>query len=1085
MKVHGIKQRISIACLFIVSAIFWMIGGLAIAQTTTGSIYGTVTDATGAVIPGAQVIVKNIQTGEMHTMPSSSSGDYVFSALVPGDYTVSAQNTGFQTQIQKGIRLDSNQNVHANFSLQPGSTGQSVTVSAATALVDTRESQIGETVDQKRMEDLPLNGRDAYNLVQIVPGITSYSPDVATGSREGEQFSVNGLPISNTAFYLDGAYDTNLWRFGGNLLPNPDALQEFRILTSNFDAEFGRSPGGVVNVITRSGTNQFHGELYDYLRNDILNAKDYFLTAVPPLKQNQFGGTVGGPIRRDKIFFFLAYQGLRVRQPADIASDSLVTPTPLEAIGDFRNTPANIRPNVSCNGVKYVICPSLLDPVAQNLLKFVPSGNPTPGINYGRPAQQSSNANINADQGMARVDYQVTSKHQISGMYFMSRGTSNNPTASKNQILSYAGMENYEGQYNAVIGDTWLISPAKVNNLRLFYSLNHYIIANIYGQQHMLANLGSHAAEGGDNNAQPYFSISGYWTMGTNNAGPDNLPSSSLGASDTFNWIIGKHEIKTGGSYMWDRFGSIGGASSNGIFTFNGDENPSKNALVDFLEGHAYSLTQNNGVFFRSHSQDPSVFAQDNWQIARRLTLNLGLRWEYFPPYAGQNDTGTFVPNVQSVRFPNAPLGLLSSGDPGIPDGILHTPWDTFAPRFGFAYDVFGDGKTSVRGAYGIFDAATDQGTSSDLLVQQPFSRTITISKTPNLVTPYAPNPDPFPYPYTQNPQPAVFLSGATIYGLPPGDSTIPYVQEFNLNVQQQYGSKWSSQIAYIGNLSRHFDISDDVNSPIYSPNCTTKTCGGTANLNKRRPYQPTPSTYTFGTISIAEPVSNASYHSLQATVTRQFDHHFSFQASYVWSKAMGYGPPVDAYVISSSRGLLAVDVPQRFVASYIWVLPEIHYWGKVGEEALSDWQFNGITTFSTGQPFNVTSGSDTNFDGNNNDRPNVIGNPFLSGGRSRREKINEFFNTNAFAIPPAGTPYGNAPFDMLIGPGYVDTDVSAFKAFHIYKESNLEVRGDIFNVFNNVNLNNPNAVKRSPKFGTIGGTSAPRIVQISLRYYF
>jgi hypothetical protein len=1052
-------------------------------QTTTGSIYGTVTDSSNAVVPGATVVVMNVHTAAAKAATANDSGDYSFPVLEPGDYKVSVQKEGYQSQSQENIRLDAIQNVHVNFSLQVGSMDQNITVDATTSLVDTRESQIGDTVDQKRIEDLPLNGRNAYDLVQILPGVTNYTPDVATGSRAGTQLSVNGIPTNNTAFYLDGAYDTNVWQFGGNLLPNPDALQEFRVLTSNFDAEFGRSAGGVVNAITRSGTSQYHGLVYDYIRNNVFNAKNWFLTSVAPLHQNQFGANFGGPIPmlRDRGFFFLSYQGLRVRQPANVASSSLVTPTALERMGDFRSTPAASRPNVSCNGVQYTICANLLDPVAQNILKFVPVGSSTPGAGYGHPDQQSANANLNSDQGMARVDYRLGEKHQLSGMYFESRGTSNSPTVGGNQVVSYAGMQNYEGQYNAVASDTWTISPNKVNSLRAYYSLNHYIIGNIYGNQHMLPDLGSEAAMGGNYNAQPYFSVTGYWQMGTSNAGPNNLPSSTLGISDTLNWALGNHELKLGGAYIWDRFSSTGGASSNGLFTFTGST--TGNALADFLEGHANSLTQNNGVFFRSHSQDPSVFVQDNWHISRKLTLNLGLRWEYYPMYTGQNNTGTFVPGVQSTRFPSAPLGLLTSGDQGIPDGILHTPWNTFAPRFGFAYDVFGNGMTSLRGSYGIFYSAIDQVAVSNNLVQQPFSRSVTVAKTPSLVRPFAPGLDPFPY--TPNPANAVFLSGANIFSLPPGVKNIPSVQEFSLGVQQQYSSKWSSQINYIGNVGRHFYLTRDQNSPIYNPNCTSATCGTTAGQNNRRPYQPTPTIYTFGAISLAAPVANSSYHSLQATLVRRFDRHFSIQASYVWSKAMGYGAVVNAYDIASSRGLLAIDVPNNFVVSYIYVTPDVRRLGYFGKGLLSGWQLNGITTLRSGQPFNVISGTDTNFDGTNNDRPNVVGNPYLSSGRGRLATKNAFFNTAAFIAPPAGTPYGNAPFDMLLGPKYVNTDLSAFKTFPVYKEASLQFRGEVFNVINNVNMNNPNSTKSSPAFGTISGAGSPRIVQFALRLSF
>ena len=1061
---------------------FIVYGAYAPAQTTTGSIYGTVTDTSGALIPNATVTSVNLHTGTAKTTKSGPSGDYTFVVLDPGDYKIIGQMTGFQSQTQSGVHLDAAQNVHVNFTLQVGEASQNITVEAGTALVDTRGSQLGETVSQKLIQDLPLNGRNAYDLLQILPGVTNYASDVQTGSRQGNQIIVNGIPAQNTAYYLDGSYDTNVWRFGGNLLPEPDALQEFRVLTSNFDAEFGRSAGGVVEAITRSGTNQYHGLVFEYLRNNIFNARPWLSSGVTPLHQNQFGATFGGPMPklRDRGFFFLSYQGLRIRQPANVLSTSLTVPTALERSGDFRSTPKKSQPNVSCNGVQYVICQNLLDPVAQNLLQFVPVGS-SDSSNYGHPEQQSANANINADQGMVRVDYHLGANHQLSGMFFESKGISNAPTVGGNQIVSFAGMSNYEGQYNGVASDTWTVSPTKVNNLRLFYSLNHYIIGNIYGNQHMLADLGSEAAEGGNYNAQPYFSISGYWQMGTSNAGPNNLSSPTLGASDTFNWQLGRHQLKFGGSYMWDRFTSIGGASSNGLFTFTGST--TGNALADFLEGHANALTQNNGVFFHSHSQDPSLFVQDDWHLASRLTLNLGLRWEYYPMYTGQNNTGTFVANVQSTRFPTAPLGLLTSGDAGIPDGILHTPWNTFAPRFGFAYDVFGNGRTSVRGAYGIFYSAIDQVAVSNNLVQQPFSRSVTVSKTPNLVTPYAPKDDPFPY--TADPSNAVFLSGANIFAMPPGNKYIPSVQEFSLGIQQQYGTKWRSEINYIGNLDRHFYITTDANAPIYRSNCTSATCLGTANINARRPYQPTPSTYTFATISTASPRSNSVYHSLQATLARQFNRHFSLQASYVWSKVIGQGPVVNNYDVNSSRGVMAIDVPQNFVISYIYAVPDIHYLGLVGKEVLSGWQINGITTLRSGQPFNVTSGIDTNFDGTNNDRPNVVGNPFLPGGRSRNAIKSEFFNSAAFATPPVGMPYGNAQFDMLYGPRYVDTDLSAFKTFSIYDEINLQFRGEVFNVFNNINMNAPNSTLSSPAVATISGASATRIAQFGLRLAF
>ncbi len=1056
-----------------------------LSQTTTGTISGTVTDPTGSVIPNAKITITNVQTGIEQSVQSNASGNYVFPALGVGDYSLSVQAAGFGTTTEKGLHLDANQNLTADIQLKVGSETQSISVSAASALVELRESQLSTTIERKQISELPLNGRAAISLVQLVPGVTTFVPSATIGDTAGNKFSLNGNRTNENSHYLDGAYNTSFMSQGGNVIPNPDALQEFRVLTNNFDAEFGRYPGGVVNVITRSGNNQFHGLAYDYLRNSALNLKNYFASRVTPLVQNQFGGTFGGPIVRNKAFFFGAYEGLRISTPTQILSTAVNFPTPAEAKGDFSALPANKQPNVSCNGVQGVICPNLLDPVAQNLLKFVPLASPS-----GVSPEQDAHGSTTANQYLVRFDYQLNAKHQFTGEVFQSFGTIINPGLDGNQVLSYSTARQLNTTSNVILGDTWTISPSKLNTVKVFYTVNHTQTQQVIPPT-TWKDLGSTINDGYPQHTSPVISITGYYQQGLAAAGITNNNMQTLGISDAFNWILGNHTVKAGGSFFYNQYREDGVYYGAGLATFSGSF--TGNALADFLEGRAASLRQNSGVYHRFHQPDPALFVQDDWRVTHRLTLDLGIRWEAFAAFTGGNTFGTFIPNVQSKRFPTAPLGLLTAGDPGVPDGIVPTQWFKFAPRVGFAYDIFGDGSTALRGGFGIF-YATRGASQFDNTEQQPFVLDNTVNGTPNLVTPYTIPPyngvDPFPY--NSNLNNPVFYSGATISGVEP-NASYPYVMEYNLTLEQQIGKSWGARLAYVGSQSRRFFISRDINEPAYIPGAPVTSAG----LNARRPYEPTPSTYVFSQIVQNADANNANYNALQFTVTRRFEHGFSLLASYVWSKSMDISSidPANITLTLSNQTYLRQDyarsdynIPQVFFASYIWAIPGTDRYGFIGRQVLSGWQLNGITTLRTGVPYNSLSGKDSNLDGIATDRPNVVGNPIFPGGRSRTQKINEFFNVAAFAQTPAGVPYGNAQRNIAIGPGFVNTDFSAFKNFPMWRESNLQFRAEFFNLFNNVNLANPNATLTSPSFGKISAlytNASPRVIQFALKLSF
>lgn len=1055
---------------------------MASAQSTTGSVYGTVTDSTGAIVPGIVITITNVETGKAQTALANDSGEYLFPTMEPGNYAVSASQPGFKSVTQKGIALSANQNIHANFVLEIGSTSDTVTVSADTTLVDTRGSQLAETIEKERIQDLPLNGRNAYDLATIVPGVSTYNQDSAIGSRTGANFSINGLPTRDVSYYLDGAYDTGIFQNGGNILPNPDALREFRLLTSNFDAEFGRSPGGVLNIITNSGTKAFHGKVYEYLRNDAFNGNNYFSTgsdAVTPLKQNQFGANVGGPLlSRGRAFFFLSYEGLRIHTPVQVNSTAIVTATALERMGDFSQTKAangTIIPalkGVACNGGNaLVICPASLDPVALALLKFVPVYDSTTKSTI----QQRASGNSTSNQGLARIDYQPTAKHQVELLFFNTRGTNVQPNAGGNQIFGYSGMQNYENVVNAVVADTWTISAHVLNTFRGFYTQNRYIIDNLYAG-HNLSDFGSQIPIGAPVAAPLRAAITGYFIMGTNQAGPNDQSQLTFGIVDTMNLSLGRHDMKLGGAVIRNKYSATASQFAGGNATFTGST--TGNALADFLEGKANTFVQSDNLQPRYHQMNPSLFIQDDWKASKRLTLNLGVRWEAFPPFSGTKTSGTFVAGRQSKVFPSAPVGLLYEGDDNVPAGVYHTSYTKFGPRVGFAYDVFGDGKTSLRGGFGVFYEQQIVGVVNNL-TQQPFGLSVTVNKTPNLVNPYAPGKTPFPTAF--DPANPKFTSGATITGIPADGGSLPYVEQYNLTMEQQLSPQWALRVAYVGNAGRKFFIIHDSNAPVYAPGAATTTVG----INARRPYQPTPATFTYGAINLYDPANNSGYNGLQTSIRGRIGRNLNLLTSYVWSKTLNYDVPfVDFSDIRKNRGLANEDIRNRYVLSLIYKVPDTRFGGEIGKLALSGWQVNGVTILSSGTPFTVTSGVDTNLDGTANDRPNLTGNPYLSESRGRDEKIARYFNTTAFSTP-VGAPYGTARRNSVIGPKNVNTNLSAFKTFPLYRESSLQFRAEVFNAFGNVNLNNPNALLTSPQFGQITGAGPARIGQFALKLLF
>lgn len=1068
------KQSLRFALALALATLALLAGGQpAFAQSVTGTIHGSVTDSTGAGMPGAKVAAINELTGETHSISSDEDGNFLFPVLSVGQYRIQAEASGFKKFLREGINLSVNRNVRVDVRLEIGEVTETVKVTGDAPLVDTRQVQLGGLVDAQRVNDLPLNGRNVYDLVGILPGVASTR--LPTVQDNGGNFlNVNGSRGRHSTFMLDGGFNNDLWRNSGNQAPNPDAVQEFRVISSNFNAEFGRSPGAVINVVTKSGTNQLHGTAFEYLRNNVLNARNFFQPTVAPLRQNQFGASAGGPIIKDKTFFFGSYQGLRVR--SSIFRNGALAATAAERTGDFSAAPANQRPIDPVTNQPFpggIIPAARLDPVAKRILEFVPLPNTTDN------RVQAEGATSNDDnQWLAKIDHQFSSAHKLYGSFFTAKTKSFDPYG-QSQVLNFSPIETTLTQRNLIVNEDWVISPTTLNQLRFSYT-RRFSLSNQLTETSW-SDYGSKVKLGALPPRPPILNIVGRLQLGSF-GGRARMEQQSAGLSDTLNWVRGKHNIKAGTWLLYNKFDEVGLFLASGQVQFTGSF--TRNALADFMLGRAATFRQNNGTDRHFTSWNWHNFVQDDWQVQRRVTLNLGLRYELNTPFVSrQDDLQTFRFGQQSQVIPKAPLGLQFPGDQGIPRGAVKTDKNNFAPRIGIAIDPFGNGKTAIRAGYGVFYAVGIANVASDLQ-GQPFFVDVTVFGTPNLVDPYANVPGGSPFPYTFDAANPRFTLPITATYLNENMAT-PYVQHYSLTVEQQLTKVLSLQAAYVGNTSRKLPLRRDANAPVFIPGQSTA-----ANINARRPYLPG----TFAHIAVSETAANANYNSLQVMATYRFARGRTLLTSYTLSKSIDemsedtFNPTEILFVDSRNRridrGVSAFDTRHILVASYLWEFPQVKRWGFVGRHILSGWQLNGITRVQSGTAFNVTTGRDTNLDGNNNDRPNLVGNPKLSSDRPRDERIARYFDVTAFQAAPDGS-VGSAGRNILYGPGSVDWNVSFFKSIRLNDRHRFQFRSEFFNFFNHTNLGNPGNSLNNANAGRILGARPARVIQFGLRYFF
>ena len=773
------------------------------AQDINGNIAGVVTDESGAVVPNAVVAAVNTATSARFTANSNQEGQYAVRTIPVGVYDLTAEANGFRKYEAKGIRLQLNETARVDIPMKVGATAESVVVSATAVTVDTTTAVLKAVVDQKRIEELPLNGRNPTQLMRLVVGtVADLRADVTSGTTYPgiTPVSVNGTRANSTNYVLDGAQNNDHYSNAPNPMPNPDALQEFSVQTNNFSAEFGRQAGGVVNAITKSGTNELHGSAFEFVRNKAMNARPFFSPVVngerrdDGLKRNQFGATLGGPVLlpklyngRDKTFFFVSYQGtLERRTPNEVER---IVPTEAQRRGDFSALRTTLRDPI--RGGTYPnnqIPMSDFSPISLKMLEFIPT--PVSGNTIATAAPN----NYDDHQFLSRIDHQITATNRLSGRFWNSSA----------ETPAYLNPKNYLEQ---TTGRTWLnrsvsltdthIFNANVTNQVLFsFNRTDGLNTPIYPAS-SLASLGSQYYN--DDKPQYHVTVTGYF--GTLNTGDTNrFLRDEYQIVDTVRWTKGKQQITLGGEYGRGIGDVDNNFRANGQWNFNGAAPFTGDGLADFLIGRFNTLSQGVGEYKKTRFHRMSMFVQDSMKLTRRFTLDLGVRWEPFLNFTDVDDKlAVWHPGAQSTRYVNAPLGVLYPGDPGVPAGGVSPAWGNLGPRLGFAWDVFGDGRTAVRGGYGMFFDQLNTIATNSQATQAPFGTVVTLNGTQSnsFANPWAGTTNPFPA-STTPPANVVFPQYSSQFVYAP-DYRNAYVQSWNLTLEREIGLGFVVRSSYAG----------------------------------------------------------------------------------------------------------------------------------------------------------------------------------------------------------------------------------------------------------------------------------------------
>ena len=1072
----------------------------AFAQISTAQLAGKVTDESGAVLPGATVTITQTDTGADRSVVTDGEGTYLVSNLAPGPYRLEVMLQGFRTYVQTGIVLQVAATPTINVSLGLGELEETVTVEAATPLVDVRSAGVSEVVESERIVELPLQGRDVTALLVLA------GASVNTGSPNSRSFGggvnvsvAGGLPFG-VAYLLDGAMHNDAQNNANLPLPFPDALQEFRVATTGLTAQNGMHSGASVNAVTKSGTNKFTGILFEFNRDSRFNATDPFARVVngeridDGLSRNQFGGTAGGPITQDKLFFFGAYQGTNTHQTP--AGNIAFVPTDAMLRGDF-----TAYASAACNGgtavtlrapfVNNTVNPALFSPAALNLVKYLPKADdPCGQITYEQPADS------NKGQTVGRVDFQKSANHSIFGRYMATFDHAPAPYAQTGNVLTLAGGGGLDNlAQSATGGDTFIFGTNVVNSLRVAFnrtSINRGSppffdpvdlgVKNFhtYRDGEMVLNV-----TGGFNISAATSTTGIFWT-------------NSYQVTDDITMVRGPHQLGFGANFAYWKSSQTSHARSGGSWMFNGQT--TGRGLADLLVGAVGSVEHGVPNLLIMDMNYAGLYAQDAWRMNDRVTLNLGVRWE---PFLGQQmlyggatnfNYDNFKNSVQSKVFLNAPPGLLYPGDQGFPDGKsgYEQRWLDFSPRVGLAWDVRGDGRTAFRSSYGLtYDFPS--GDFMNINASAPPWGNRSLITTTTFDDPYA-IVGGNPHPIETNANTVYPAFGA--FGVMEPTIHEPRVQSWNVTLEQQLFENWSATVNYLGRYSDHLWAEVGINPGVYlglAPcvinGVSYTVCSTNANLNQRRKLvlENPRNAAGLGFVDLHNDVGWQEYHGLRLTLSRRSQNGVSLSGNYTYGTCRGTATPgsfaqiASGYTNPDDPGMDEghCDQDRTQVANVTTGYQTPQFGGALGVIG-SDWRLSGILSIRSGQWLNVITGLDNALNGQIGQRPNKVSDDFYGD-----KTLNNYLTRTAFGSPAPGT-FGDLEYRAVEGPAFWAIDLAVSRLIQLGGTHNIELRLESFNITNNFNWGNPAVNLNQAQFGRIttnGG--AQRIMQFGIKYAF